>query len=80
VTDLPVGREERPVEHRGFIEQMEHYHVSYARALLHIERSERIVAEAFDILWAGWDEAEASAGPTSPATPGGCCAPGSCSG
>ncbi|MER8225891.1 helix-turn-helix transcriptional regulator [Streptomyces sp. NPDC094143] len=62
----PLGPEERPVEHHGFIEQMEHYYTAYARALLHIERPERIVAEAFDILWAGWDEAEAAAGPNLP--------------
>lgn len=62
----PLGPEERPVEHCGFIEQMEHYHVSYAQALLHIARPERIVAEAFDILWVGWDEAEAAAGPNLP--------------
>ncbi|GAA2426604.1 sigma factor-like helix-turn-helix DNA-binding protein [Streptomyces coeruleofuscus] len=62
----PLGPEERPVEHRGFIEKMEHYYVSYARALLHIERPERIVDEAFGILWAGWDEAEAAAGPNLP--------------
>ncbi|MER8226305.1 hypothetical protein ABTZ58_38565 [Streptomyces sp. NPDC094143] len=54
------------MEHHGFIEQMEHYYTAYARALLHIERPERIVAEAFDILWAGWDEAEAAAVPNLP--------------
>ncbi|BCM71221.1 MULTISPECIES: sigma factor-like helix-turn-helix DNA-binding protein [unclassified Streptomyces] len=62
----PLGPEERPVEHRGFIEKMEHYYIAYARAVLHIERAERIVGEAFDILWAGWDEAEAAAGPNLP--------------
>ncbi|GAB2765523.1 sigma-70 family RNA polymerase sigma factor [Streptomyces bullii] len=62
----PLGPEERPVEHRGFIEKMERYYVSYAQALLHIERPERIVDEAFDILWVGWDEAEAAAGPNLP--------------
>ncbi|GAA2230368.1 hypothetical protein [Streptomyces indiaensis] len=62
----PLGPEERPVEHRGFIEQMEHYYASYAQALLHIERPEWIVAEAFDILWAGWDETEAATGPNLP--------------
>ncbi|WP_239567518.1 sigma factor-like helix-turn-helix DNA-binding protein [Streptomyces sp. G44] len=55
----PLGPEERPVEHRGFMEKMEQYYISYAQALLHIERPERIVDEAFDILWAGWDEAAA---------------------
>ncbi|MFC8878035.1 sigma factor-like helix-turn-helix DNA-binding protein [Streptomyces ardesiacus] len=62
----PLGPEERPVEQRGFIQQMEHYYTAYAQALLHIERPERIVGEAFDILWAGWDETEAAAGPNLP--------------
>ncbi|MEU4800471.1 sigma factor-like helix-turn-helix DNA-binding protein [Streptomyces sp. NPDC023327] len=60
----PLGPEERPVEHRGFMEKMEHYYVAYAQALLHIERPERIVDEAFDILWAGWEEV--AAGPNLP--------------
>lgn len=63
---VQLGPEERPVEHRGFIEKMAAYYVSYAQALLHIERPERIVDEAFDILWVGWDETEAAAGPNLP--------------
>ncbi|MFF4935022.1 sigma factor-like helix-turn-helix DNA-binding protein [Streptomyces griseofuscus] len=53
----PLGPEEQPVDYRGFVEKVDGYYVSYAQALLHIDKPERIVDEAYDILRAGWDEA-----------------------
>ncbi|GAA2280437.1 hypothetical protein GCM10010145_59630 [Streptomyces ruber] len=50
--------EQPPVAHRGFKEAMRHPYTAYARTLLQTDRrAQWVVAQAFDILWLGWDEA-----------------------
>ncbi|MGW3653628.1 XRE family transcriptional regulator [Streptomyces sp. NPDC000878] len=53
--------EQPPVAHQAFTDAMREPYTAYARALLHSDpRAHWVVAETFDILWLGWDEAVAS--------------------
>ncbi|AEM88535.1 RNA polymerase sigma factor [Streptomyces violaceusniger] len=57
----PLPPEQPPVAHQGFTEAVRQPYTDYARAFLQTDRRARwVVAEAFDILWLGWDEATAS--------------------
>ncbi|GAA1150254.1 XRE family transcriptional regulator [Streptomyces javensis] len=57
----PLQPEQPPLAHQGFTEAIRQPYTDYARAFLQTDRRARwVVAEVFDILWLGWDEATAS--------------------
>ncbi|MEV4975382.1 helix-turn-helix domain-containing protein [Streptomyces scopuliridis] len=57
----PLQPEQPPLAHQGFTETMREPYTAYARALLQSDqRAAWVVAEVFDILWLGWDEATTS--------------------
>lgn len=57
----PLQPEQPPLAHQGFTEAMREAYTDYARAfLLRDHRAQWVVAEVFDLLWLGWDEAIAS--------------------
>ncbi|MFI7104246.1 XRE family transcriptional regulator [Streptomyces sp. NPDC050161] len=57
----PLQPEEPPLPHQGFTEDMRRPYTAYAHAFLQSDRRARwVIAEVFDILWLGWDEATTS--------------------
>ncbi|MCX4554341.1 MULTISPECIES: transcriptional regulator [unclassified Streptomyces] len=57
----PLQHEQPPLAHQAFKDAMQDPYTAYARAFLQRDqRAQWVVAEVFDILWLGWDEAVAS--------------------
>jgi len=57
----PLQPEKPPVAHQGFTDDTRQPYTDYARTFLQTDRrAQWVVAEVFDILWLGWDQATTS--------------------